>query len=185
MYKKLLIGLSLTLLLVISGCASNGNGKKEDLFTNVESGKEIAEWSPMVTPGGGEGTVELSEDGDTAIIHANKEGWGGVQSDTITLDLSRNPLLFIRVKENADGFKWGSKFVPSDPEIEEHEWGMYLVEDNNFKWNNYAVVDVKEKLGESFIKIYGEEIEGVIWLMASGNSEATVEISEIKVLYQD
>lgn len=183
MFKKFLMGVALVSILFVSGCSAKNEENKE-LFTYVQTGEDIAKWNPMVTPGGGEGSVELSEDGDSAIIKAHKDGWGGVQSETITLDLSRDPLLFIRVKENADGFKWASKFVPSNPEIEEHEWGMYLVEDNNFKWNNYAVVDVKDKLGESFIKLYGEELEGVIWLMASGNSEATVEITEVKVLYQ-
>ncbi|MGO4936239.1 hypothetical protein ACTQ54_01135 [Fundicoccus sp. Sow4_H7] len=146
--------------------------------------EDVANWVPMETPGGGQGTVELGD--GAAIIRAKEvDGWGGIQSDMIEIDLSRNPLLFIRVKENGDGFKWGAKFVPSVPEIEEHEWGMYLVEDNNFKWNNYAVVDIKDKLGEPFINLYGEELEGVIWIFASGNPEASVEISEVKVMYLD
>lgn len=184
MFKKAAFTLGMASLLFVAGCGeqSGNESSANELFSYTQDGADVAEWTSMETPGGGEGSVELGD--DVAIIHAASDGWGGVQSDTISIDLSRDPLLFVRVKESGDDFKWGAKFVPSSPEIDEHNWGMYLIEDNNFKWNNYAVVDIKDKLGESFVHLYGEDLEGVIWLMASGSSEATVEISEVKIMYQ-
>lgn len=157
----------------------------DDLYFWMNSAEEIAKWETMATPsedGGGQGSVEMGD--DAAIISAAVDGWGGVQSEEITLDLSKEPLLFIQIKENPDPFKWGAKFTPTDPVIEDHEWGFYLAEDNNFKHNNYAVIDIADKLGEDIIELYGEEITGHIWIMAAGGPEATVEVSSVKMLNQ-
>ena len=182
MYKKLgLIGLLVIAIAIFVGCQDSTDGG-EDLFFYTETAEEIAEWGSMETPGGGEGSVELGD--GVAIVQAAADGWGGIQSEPITIDLSKDPLLFVQVSESADGFQWGAKFVPTNPEIEDHEWGMYVIEDNNFKWNNYAVADIREKLGESFIDLYGEEVEGYIWIHAAGGPEATVEISQVKMLNQ-
>jgi hypothetical protein len=141
----------------------------------------IANWGAMVTPGGGEGSVTKGD--EAAIIKAAEDGWGGVQSEPFTIDLSKNPLLFVQIMESNDGFKWGAKFTPSDPVVEDHEWGFYLIADNNFKWNNYAVVDLRERLGD-FIDLYGESIEGVLWIYAAGGPEAEVEVTSVKIANQ-
>ena len=145
---------------------------------------EIATWEPMETPvedSGNGSVVETNETDGYVTIQAAADGWGGVQSGSITLDLSKNPLIMVRVYENPDGSKWGLKFLPDNP-LEGHEWGFYLIEDNNFKWNKYGVVDVRDMLGETIIEAYGEKITGKLWLMAAGGPEAIVSISEIKIV---
>jgi hypothetical protein len=181
MLKKLFLSLVVILsITVLAGCQSN---EKEDLFYFVHDAAAIGQWIPMETPapGGGEGSVTVS--GNVAIVKAAADGWGGVQSAPFTIDLSKDPMLFVQVAESADGYKWGAKFVPTVPAVDGHEWGVYLIEDNDFKWNNYAVSDIVAKLGQDFIDLYGTEVEGVIWIMAAG-AEATVEVTEIKLMNQ-
>ena len=72
------------------------------------------------------------------------------------------------------------KFTPSDPE-EGHEWGFYLIEDNNFKWNKYAAVNVNEAL-KDFADAYGNKFEGVLWVYATGGEEASVDVSSLSLL---
>ncbi|GAA0316994.1 hypothetical protein GCM10008967_04480 [Bacillus carboniphilus] len=185
MFKKL--GLTLALILTIGFLAacqqeeSKGEAQ-EELFHYTQTAEDIAEWTSMETPGGGEGSVELGD--NVAVIQAAPDGWGGVQSAPVTIDLTKDPMLFVQVKENADGFKWGAKFVPTTPEIEDHAWGVYLIEDNNFKWNNYAVSELNVKLDQSFRDMYGDKVEGVIWIYATGSPEATVEVTSVKMLNQ-
>jgi hypothetical protein len=143
---------------------------------------DIASWGSMVTPGGGEGSVSR---GDTAaVIKAAPDGWGGIQSEKITLDFSREPVLLVQVRENTDEYKWGVKFVPAKPAVEDHAWGLYLIEDNNFKWNNFAGTDLRVKLGQDFIGLYGEKVEGVFWIYAAGGPTATVEITSVRMFNQ-
>ncbi|GHV31468.1 hypothetical protein AGMMS4952_20300 [Spirochaetia bacterium] len=174
MKKYLYCALALMVVLLVSACK---NGPE---FVYEKSWTDVAAWKSMITPGGGEGSVVRGD--SSAIIQAAPDGWGGVQSEKITLDLSQNPILLIQVRENADGFKWGAKFVPDSPAIPDHAWGFYLIEDNNFKWNNYAGTDIRLKLGQDFIDIYGEKAEGVFWIYAAGSPDATVEISSVKIL---
>ncbi|SEO51858.1 hypothetical protein SAMN04488134_108118 [Amphibacillus marinus] len=182
MFKKVLLTIGLIAsVIVFIGCQQAAEGG--DLFFYTQTADEIANWTSMVTPGGGEGSVELGD--DVAIIKAAEDGWGGVQSEEVSIDLTKDPMFFVRVKEANDGFMWGAKFVPNSPAIDEHAWGVYLIEDNDFKWNNYAAVELKDKLGEDFISLYGEEIEGVLWIYATGGPEAEVEISEVKMLNQE
>jgi hypothetical protein len=181
MRRKMLLFFILVLAAgMLAACQGKGGKSSGELIAWSQSAAEVAKWTSMVTPGGGEGTVEAGD--NVAIIKAAADGWGGVQSQKITIDFSKNPMLFVRVKENADGFKWGAKFVPSNPEIDDHAWGVYLIEDNNFKWNNYGAVDMRAKVGEDFISMYGEKIEGVIWIYAAGSPEAVVEVSEVKIM---
>src|SRR5690606_462187 len=188
MFKKWALAFGLILAIGILGACSdsdkeNKSGKEaQELFFYEQSAEDISKWTSMETPGGGEGSVTLGD--SVAVVKAAADGWGGVQSAKVKIDLYKDPMLFVQVKENADEFKWGAKFVPSSPEIEDHEWGVYLIEDNNFKWNNYAAVDIKEKLGQSFIDLYGQEIEGVIWIYATGGPDATVEVTQVKMLNQ-
>jgi len=179
MYKKPFIALILLLALATLGTACLAESAPEALSFIYEADFEaISEWGSMVTPGGGEGSVTKGD--NAAIIKAAADGWGGVQSEPITIDLSKNPFLFVQVMENHDGFVWGAKFTPSDPIIEDHAWGFYLIADNNFKWNNYAVVDMKERLND-YIDLYGETIEGVLWVYPAGSPEAEVEVTSVKI----
>lgn len=179
MWKKVLFTLGLLGVLILAvGC----DGKKGDVYFWVKDYNDIATWQPMVTPGGGEGSVTKGD--QVAIIKAAADGWGGVQSEKVTLDLTKHPMLLVQVRENHDGFKWGAKFVPSNLQMEDHAWGFYLIEDNNFKWNNYAGVDLRAKLGQIFIDMYGEKVEGVFWLYAAGSPDATVEITSVRMFNQ-
>lgn len=176
MNKKWMFAVPAALLVMVS-CQGRGA-----LWIYNKSFQDIAAWNSMVTPGGGEGSASRGD--NAAIIKAAPDGWGGVQSEKITLDLTKEPVLLVQVRENADGFKWGAKFVPSKPAVEDHAWGFYLIEDNNFKWNNYAGADLKLKLGQDFIDLYGQKAEGVIWLYAAGSPDAAVEITSVKIFNQ-
>ena len=73
------------------------------------------------------------------------------------------------------------KVVPENP-IEDHEWGLYIIPDNNLKWNKYAGVDLKEALGDDFTDIYGEQCNIKLWIYPAGGPEGTVSVSEILVV---
>ncbi len=181
--KVLCAAMAAAMALSMTAC-SKGNGN-QNLYFYDKTADDVSAWKPMETPseeGGGSGSVTKGD--KTAVIQAAFDGWGGIQSEKITLDLTKEPVLMIQVKENADGFKWGAKFVPSDPVISDHEWGFYLIEDTNFKYNNYAAVDLKAKLGQDFIDAYGDKVEGVLWIYAAGSPDATVEISSVKMFNQ-
>lgn len=183
-WNKILCAM-MTLAMVFSLAACSKKAETQTLYVYDKTAEDVASWKPMETPsteGGGSGSVTKGD--SAAVIKAAFDGWGGVQSEKITLDLSKEPILMIQVKENADGFKWGAKFVPSEPIIADHEWGFYLLEDNNFKYNNYAATDLKAKLGQDFIEAYGDKVEGVIWIYAAGSPDATVEISSVKIFNQ-
>jgi hypothetical protein len=182
--KSISIILLAAMILVFTACsAPTGKQGGDSLYFYSKTAQDVAKWEPMVVPDGTPtGSVEM---GDTAaIIKADPSGWGGVQSEKMTLDLSKHPMLLIRIRECHDGFYWGAKFIPSEPKIEEHQWGFYLFEDNNFKYNNYAGVDIRSKLGEEVIELYGEKIEGVIWIFACKSPESQVEVSEVKMFNQ-
>lgn len=184
MFKKRALAMVLLVIITtvpLTAC-SNSKGSGGVNYTYSKSFSDVAGWGSMVTPGGGEGSVSKGD--NVAIIKAAADGWGGVQSEKITLDLSKEPVLLVQVKECTDEFKWGAKFVPSNTVVDDHKWGFYLIEDNNFKWNNYAGSDIKLKLGQDFIDLYGEKVEGVIWLYPAGGPEATVEISSVKIFNQ-
>jgi len=164
----------------LAGCQSNTS--TGTLFIYSKDYSDIASWGSMVTPGGGEGSVTKGD--SVAVIQAAEDGWGGVQSEEVTLDLTKAPILLVQISECADEYKWGIKFVPSDPAVEDHAWGFYLIEDNNFKWNNYGGVDIKNKLGDEFVDLYGESVKGVFWIYATGGPEATVEVTTVKMFNQ-
>lgn len=170
------------LLLIVTVVFAGCNSADEELFSYNKSFEDIAKWNSMVTPGGGEGSVTKGD--GVAIIHAAADGWGGVQSEMITIDSAKNQLLFVQVNESVDGVKWGAKFTPATPEVDGHAWGFYLIEDNNFKWNNYAVADINFKLGEEFFDVYGDQVEGYLWIYSAGSPEAEVEITSVKILDQ-
>jgi predicted small lipoprotein YifL len=179
--RMLCFAMASVMALSLAACGKEA-GK---LYFYDKTADDVAAWKPMETPseeGGGSGSVTKGD--NAAVIKAAFDGWGGVQSEKITLDLTKEPVLMIQVKENADGFKWGAKFVPSEPVITDHEWGFYLIEDTNFKYNNYAAVDLKAKLGQDFIDAYGEKVEGVLWIYAAGSPDAVVEISSVKMFNQ-
>jgi len=179
MFKKVFVASMLLVVMLLSAACTQG---AKGVYIYEKDYQAISAWKPMETPGGGEGTVEKGD--SAAIIKAAPDGWGGVQSEKVTLDLSKNPMLLVQVRENLDGFKWGAKFVPSNLQVEDHAWGFYLIEDNNFKWNNYAGVDLREKLGKDFIDLYGEKVEGVFWIYAAGSPEAVVEVTSVKIFNQ-
>lgn len=181
--KKITLFLAASLFLILLAGCSESIDKKDNqpFYFYYKSGEEIAGWKAMETPsaGSGEGTVEKGD--SIAVVKAASDGWGGVQSEEFTLDLSKNPVILVQVNDIDDNYKWGLKFVPSDPEIEGHAWGFYLIEDNNYKWDNYAGVNIAEKLGKAIIDLYGEKIDGVLWIYASGSLEARVNVTSIRM----
>lgn len=177
--KKVLLSLLMVFAVFTVTACSTKTEEAQDLYFYNADYSAISEWGSMVTPGGGEGSVTAGD--GFAIVKAAEDGWGGVQSEPITFDLSKNPMLMIQIKESADGNQWGVKIVPTNPAVDEHEWGIYLLEDNNFKHNNYAVADIRAKLGEDFIDVYGETFEAVVWVYATGGPESTVEVAQLKM----
>ena len=146
--------------------------------------EDISSWDGMQTPVEGSGTGSVTETNDTeefVTIQAASDGWGGLQSVSVTLDLAKNPMLFAQIYESPDGSNWGMKFVPDNVD-ESGEWGYYLFEDNSFKWNKYAGVDLRTQLGEDFISLYGEEVTGTLWIFAAGGPTATVSVSQLFVI---
>lgn len=163
---------------ILGGCVKKDS---QPLYFYYKTGEDIAGWEPMKTPGGGSGEGSVEKGDGIAVVKAAADGWGGVQSEEITLDLTRNPVLLVQINDIDDSYKWGVKFVPSDPEIEGHGWGFYLIEDNNYKWDNYAGVNISEKLGKTITDLYGEQISGVFWIYAAGSPDAKVNVTSIRM----
>ncbi len=90
-------------------------------------------------------------------------------------------MILAQIFENPDGYNWGMKVVPENP-IADHEWGLYIINDNNLKWNKYAGVKLSEALGDDFKDIYGEQCKVKIWIYPAGGPEGTVSVSEILVV---
>lgn len=176
--------LLVSMVLVLTACSGGASkGETWDVEKSF-SCQEIAKWETMKTPNQGSGsgsvTEENTEDGFVTIKAAD-DGWGGLESEYIELDLDKDPMVLIKVFENPDGSNWGLKVVPENP-IEDHAWGMYLIPDNNLKWNKYAGVDVNSVLDDDFKAIYGSKFKVKLWVFAAGGPESTVSVSEIKVL---
>lgn len=183
--KKKLLALALAAVMAagcLTGCgnSSNGGWTEAKHFTY----KDISSWGTMQTPseGSGSGKVVATNDADGyTTIQAAADGWGGVESGYFEIDLAKEPLLLAKIFENPDGYKWGMKIVPENP-IPDHEWGCYIIDDNNLKWNKYAGIDLRETLGDDFISIYGEQCKIKLWIYPTGGPDATVSVSEILIM---
>lgn len=187
---KRIVAVALMLVTVI-GLAACGNTNEGT--TSVNGGwtvvkeysyKDIASWGAMQTPmeGSGAGHVSATDDASGFVtVHAAEDGWGGLESDYIEIDLAKDPMILVRIFECNDGNAWGMKVLPENA-IEDHQWGLYVIPDNTMKWNCYAGVDLKDALGEDFISIYGEQCKVKIWIYAAGGPECEVSVSEIKVV---
>jgi hypothetical protein len=173
------------LMMVVFVLAACGNaGGEVWTVTNAFSYNDISKWGTMQTPSEGSGSgsvVETNTKDGYVTIKAADDGWGGLESDYFEIDLDKNPMIFAQIFENPDGSNWGMKVIPENPR-EEHKWGLYLVEDNNLKWNKYAGVDVSKVLDADFVAIYGSKLRVKIWIYAVGGPEALVSVSGIKVL---
>lgn len=183
--KKITMAVTLlvAMVCVLAGCSA----KSADGTWNVVKSygySDIAAWGTMQTPveGSGSGSVVEKNDADGFVtIQAAEDGWGGLESEYIEFDLTKEPMVFAQIFENPDGCNWGMKIVPEGAS-EDHAWGLYLVPDNNLKWNKYAGVKVTDVLDEDFRAIYGDKVKAKIWVFAAGGPEATVSVSEIKVV---
>lgn len=180
------LALVLGMALLFTGCGAGSADAGSETWTVQETFgyDEIAEWKPMETPTEGSGSGSVIETNTTdgfVTIQAAEDGWGGVESGYIELDLEKEPMIFAQVFENPDGCKWGLKVVPENA-TEDQAWGLYLIEDNNLKWNKYAGVKVTSVLDEDFQAVYGTKVKVKLWAFAAGGPEATVSISEIKVV---
>lgn len=189
MRKVKIAGLVLGMALMLTACGTNGTKKADaglETWTVTEnfSYDEIAKWGTMKTPSEGSGSgsaVETNTTDGFVTIKAADDGWGGLESDYIEIDLEKEPMIFAQIFENPDGSNWGLKIVPENA-IEDHQWGLYLVPDNNLKWNKYAGVKVTDVLDEDFQAIYGTKVKVKLWVFAAGGPESTVSVSELKVI---
>ena len=185
MMKKLLaMGIA---VVMTAGCLTGCGAKKPAggwEVTQNFSYKDIASWGSMQTPsdGSGAGTIASTNDVDGYVtIKAAADGWGGVESEYFEIDLSKEPIILAQICENPDGYNWGMKIVPENP-IADHEWGLYVINDNNLKWDKYAGANLAEALGDDFKDIYGEKSKIKIWIYPAGGPEGTVSVSEIVVV---
>ena len=146
---------------------------------------DIAEWNPMITPSGeiDEGKViDLSDEGEYVTIQAGESGFGGLQTPALEVDMTRNPMLLTRVHESDDAFQWGSKVILSD--LVGEDWGLYLINDNNMKWNHYAGARIDEAIGPIY-NDYGDILDLHFWFYPTGGEEATVQLTSVYIVYLD
>lgn len=189
MKKAKIFGLVLGMAVMLTACGSKDSAKTNEgleTWTVAQSFSydQIAKWESMKTPTEGSGSgsvVETNTSEGFATIKAADDGWGGVESEYIELDLEKEPMLFAQIFENPDGSNWGIKVVPENA-IEDHQWGLYIVPDNNLKWNKYAGANLCDVLDEDFQAIYGTKVKVKIWVFAAGGPESTVSVSELKII---
>lgn len=141
MKKKLLaLGVAAVMLAgCLTACGNDGGTGAKGGWTPVQefTYKDIASWGSMQTPseGSGAGSIAATNDADGYVtIQAAADGWGGVESGYFEIDLSKEPVILAKIFENPDGYNWGMKVVPENP-MTDHEWGLYVINDNNLKWN--------------------------------------------------
>ena len=189
MKKTKIAGLVLGMALMLTACGTKDStettkGLETWTVTQDYNYDQIAKWGTMKTPNEGSGSgsaVDTNTSEGFVTIKAADDGWGGLESDYIELDLDKDPMILVKIFENPDGSNWGLKVVPENA-IEDHQWGFYLVPDNNLKWNKYAGVDVNDVLDEDFKAIYGSKVKVKLWVFAAGGPESTVSVSELKVI---
>jgi hypothetical protein len=180
MNKHLLTTTLAVMTFTLAGCATNTAPTYEVAATY--SYADIADWDLMVTPGGDVdkgSVVETNTTDGFVTIKAGPNNWGGVQSPSIKLDLEREPLIMVRIFENADGFKWGAQVIRAQDSGE--EWANYLIPDHNSKWSLFVAANVTERLDGVYDE-YGSEIDLVFWIYPVG-ANATVSIQEIVIVY--
>lgn len=185
MKKIKMAALLMTMVFVITACNNNSSndGKGTWKVTDTFSYSDIAKWNTMKTPSEGSGSgsaIETNTKDGFVTIKAADDGWGGLESSYLEIDLDKEPVIIAKIYENPDGSNWGMKIVPENA-IEDHAWGLYLVPDNNLKWNKYAGVDLTSVLDDDFRAIYGSKFKVKIWIYAAGGPESTVSVSEIKL----
>lgn len=180
MKKFLTLAVVLLTALALVACGNeSGDGLK---VVKSFSAQDLGTWTGSVTPDGSAlGTATYNAEGEFTVIRVGAESWGGVQSPTLTLDLSKQTYIAIQIKEVNDAFKWTVKFVPDNP-VEGHDWGLYVFEDNGMKWNKYVMVDLNSQFGQDIIDVYNGKIEGKFWIWAVGASDANVEVLSFSIL---
>lgn len=180
---KKILTLAVVLLAAVALVACNPGSEDGLQVVTKYSAQEIGTWTGSVTPDGSAfGTATYNEEGNFTVVRVGEETWGGVQSPTLELDLSKQLYIALQVKEVNDAFKWTVKFVPDNP-VEGHEWGLYVFEDNGMKWNKFTMVDVNAQFGQDIIDVYNGKIEGKFWIWAAGAADANVEVIQL-VIFQ-
>lgn len=178
MKKILTMAIALMAVFTLAACNTDQAGLK---VVKQFTAQQIGTWTGSVTPDESAfGTATYNEEGNFTVIRVGEETWGGVESPTMTLDLTKQTYLAIRIKEVNDLFKWTVKFVPDNP-LEGHEWGLYVFEDNGMKWNKYVMVDLNEQLGQDIIDAYNGKLEGKLWIWAAGAADANVEVLSLTI----
>lgn len=180
--KKLLGLASLLLVFTLAACGTPTEESGWELAYSF-SYTDIAAFAPMVTPGGeaDQGSVMgVDNDGGFVTIKAGPNGWGGVQTPALTLDLSREPIFLVRVNESPDAFKWGAQTILSS--LVGESWALYVINDNDMKWNQYAGGNIADAIGVTYSE-YGTVLDLHFWIYPAGSPDAFVEITEILVFY--
>ncbi|MEL3907374.1 MAG: hypothetical protein P1P65_10215 [Treponema sp.] len=171
-----------------ASCGNNMKPRKTtDGLQTVQkfSAQDIALWQASMTPdGSAKGSAKFNpEDNGYTVITVGTESWGGVQSQTVSLDMTQPTYIGVRIKECSEPFNWTLKFVPDTPMNEDHKWGFYMIEDNNIRWDKYVLVNVNEQIGDNIIKLYGGKIEGKLLIWAAGAANAQIEVREIIIFH--
>ena len=181
--KKILGFLVLLSVFTLAACGTteeqNSGWELAYSFTYAE----IAEFALMITPGGADdqgSIVAVDHDGGFVRIQAGPNGWGGVQTPALNLDLSREPIFLVRVHESPDAFRWGAQTILSD--LVGDSWALYVINDNDMKWNQYAGGNIADAIGVTYSE-YGDVLDLHFWLYPAGSPDAIVEITEILVFY--
>ncbi|VEU82422.1 LptM family lipoprotein [Acholeplasma hippikon] len=174
MKKILTLAVVMLAMLTLVAC---GQGTQDTLkVVEKFSAKDIGTWTGSVTSDESAfGTATYNAEGDFTVVKVGAESWGGVESPTVKLDLTKQTYVAIRIKEVNDAFKWTVKFVPDNP-LEGHEWGLYVFEDNGMKWNKFVMADINAQFGQDIIDAYNGKIEGKFWIWAVGAADAQVEV---------
>lgn len=180
--KKLLALLALVLVFTLAAC---GEAEPEGGYELAYSFSydEIAAFDLMVTPGGevDQGSVaSVDDDGGFVRIQAGPNGWGGVQTPALSLDMTREPIFMVRVNESPDAFNWGAQTIHSD--LVGESWALYVINDNGMKWNQYAAGNIADAIGVTYTD-YGDVLDLHFWIYPAGSTDAFVEITEITVFY--
>lgn len=183
MKKLLLLTALFTSMFVLAACDSAATEEGGYELAYSFTYEEIALFDLMITPGGAvdQGVVMgVDHEGGFVTIKAGPNGWGGVQTPALNLDMSREPIFLVRVNESPDAFKWGVQTLLSD--LVGESWGLYIINDNDMKWNQYAGGNIADSIGVTYSD-YGTILDLHFWIYPAGSPDAFVQITEIVIFY--
>ncbi len=174
------------ILAVGAAVATLASCGEETVEATVWDGASIkANWTAMI--GGDDGdygipqeNITVNENGSVTVKNEPGE-WQGIRSPKISLDLTGKDSVFgFKVLDNKNDqvCKWGAKFFPADPAIDDHAWGWYVIPDTVQHWGTTVskttdgVFDGLDGI-EAMKAVYGDNIEGYIDIFVVGSISET------------